>query len=306
MKDDSDRIKAEILGLNKQFYENFNPKYFTQKVSFLLALLSDTKYLSKIYEQGIEIGDIKAKGKALTSEEEKHLQELLKTEISLIYYHTIETFFRLFIAHTFKTECPWVEISSLTSYSAFKKEVERIQLGQFPSKKDDLKIIIAGVMFGAIPPEKSGIPKDKWNKNLNNLVDWINLFAGDLLKNEDYNAYKHGLGIFTTQLGFQLGNSLVKREKDGVLGYITQKREGKTINYFKTYKFIDWQQKTALIFKISQMIENIIVVGKGRYLKNGERVKIHLFDDIRLVDVFKEGIRTTEISMELPFARQLK
>lgn len=303
-KNDEDIVQSTFSRLNLDFYEKFNVKYFTQKVSFLTALLSDTHVLSEIYTRGIKIGELKATGKELTNQEELHLKELLKAEISLVYYHAIETFFRVLIAHTYKTDCPWVEISDLNNYSEFKKEIKKIVDNKFPSKDLKQDEIITSVMFGQ--PKPDTVKQETWNQSIENTLDWINFIARDLLKNEDYNAYKHGLGLYSSELGFELAGTPLKEDKKEVLVYITQKKENGQINYYKTYKYINWQQKVALIFKVTQMMENIIKIGKAKYLGDSKNVRLHLFHEVKLADIFKSEIHANELKMSLPFCRKLK
>lgn len=294
---------GELKELNDEFYNKFNVTYFRQKVSFLVALLSDTQLLSDIYKKGIDIDGLQAKGDKLTQEEDKQLKELLKAEISLVYYHAIETLLRLLIAHTYKTECPWVEIGDLNSYRLFKKEVEKICKGKFPSKDVDQSKIVAGVIFGGSKPKS--VNKDQWKKNLDNTLDWLNLMASDLLNNEDYNAYKHGLGLFSSSLGFELSGTPLKQEKSDVLVYITQEKDGDYINYFKTFKYINWQQKAALIFQVTYMMENIIAIGKATYLGNAGEIRLHLFHELELSKLFKSGINANLVKMSLSFSKKV-
>ena len=303
--DQEEYTKAQIRHLNEEFYSNFNAKYFRQKISYLMANLADTSFISNQYEKGIEIGDIKAKGEKLTDEEDVNLKELLKSEIAITYYHAIETFFRLFIAHFYRTKCPWVEISDLKSYQKFKEEVTKIRDGKFPKEGSNLAEVICNVMYGSKPPESSNVEENRWKDSITNLTSWITQFASDILQNEDYNAYKHGLGLFTTKIGFEMPGTPIKELNREALVYITQERVGDEINYSKTYKFVDWEQKTALIFKVSEMIDNIIKIGRGRYLGVKEPISLRLFHDIKPIDVFKEGIHTNSISMQLPFSKKI-
>jgi hypothetical protein len=298
-----DKTKQSLLELNKEFYLNYNVKYFTSKVSFLLVLLSDTDYLSKKYCEGVQLGSLKATGEELSKEEKIHLEKLLKTEISLIYYHSIETLFRLFIAHTYQTKCPWIEISNLTSYSKFKKQVEKINKKEFPTNKDILSNVLTSVFFGTAPGKKSNISDDDWEKNLKNLEAWTILFSKDLLGNEDYNAYKHGLGIFSTELGIELENTPIKRSKTEAISYITQKKDVDKIEYFKSYKFLDWEKKVALIFIMSKMMENIILIGKYRFIDKKNGLKLNLFNGFSMADLWKEGFTTNEIKISLPIIK---
>ncbi|OGC38961.1 hypothetical protein A3K42_00360 [candidate division WWE3 bacterium RBG_13_37_7] len=304
--DNKQIIDAQIRQLNKEFYDNFNPKYFRQKLSFLLVLLSDVDYLSKKYEEGIEIGKIKALGDRLTNEEKIHLAQVIKGEIALTYYHAIETFFRLFIAHATNSDCPWVEISNLTTFSNFKQQLERINKFKFPKDAASFEKLIINVMFGNKPPKEANISTEKWTKNIANTKDWIFQFSSDLLKNLDYNAYKHGLAIFSTEIGFELEDTPIKQEKSEAFAYITKKKEKNEVYFYKTFKFINWEEKTAFIFKVCEMMQNIINVGKIRYLRNGQATKIKLFDDIKITDLFKEEIRASEMSMSLPFKLDIK
>lgn len=306
MIDDQNQILNTTFNqLNQEFYSEFNPKYFRQKISYLVALLSNIDHLSDVYEKGIKVGKLDAKGERLNSEEEKLLTQILKSEISQAYYHSIETFFRLFIAHSYKSNCPWLEISDLNNYKKFKDTVEKISKHQFPTPKHKLEEIVTMVIFGNIG-ESNNVDKEKWKNNIKNTLSWIDIFSSDLLGNTDYNAYKHGLSLFSSELGVSLEGTPLKKEKAEVLKYITQQRTKSQIKYNKTYKYINWEEKVALIFIVSEMIENISNIGKKYYLRDEEPINIHMFDHVSPSKLFKNGINLTSINFELPIEKIIK
>lgn len=300
-------LEQTINELNSDFYTKFNPYYFRDKISYHLAVLDDIDWLSSKYESGVEIGELKASGNKLEGKERKYLIQTIKTEISLIYYHAIETFFRLFISHSYKTECPWLEIADLTSFKKFKDIVKKIKDGKFPSKSVAFDDLVSSIIFGNINLSNN-IDESKWDKNINNTVEFIHHFAESILNNQNYNAYKHGLSIFSSELGFSIEGTPIERKKSDILIYlVTEKEDGQT-NYAKAYKYLDWEQKVAEIFILSELISNIFEIGKRIHFskEKNTKVKIKLIDHVSLINIYKEGFHTNEIKMSLPIHRTSK
>jgi hypothetical protein len=59
----------------------------------------------------------------------------------------------------------------------------------------------------------------------------------------------------------------------------------------------------ALIFIMSKMMENIILIGKYRFIDKKNGLKLNLFNGFSMADLWKEGFTTNEIKISLPIIK---
>ena len=114
--------------LNKEFYENFMEDYYLIKLDNLLNIITRTSEYQKSIEMAeIKLGKIGAK---LGGAEENQLQKYAKLELATTYFHCLETFIRLFIAHAKLVSCPWIELSGL-SIKSYRDALQKLSQGDF-------------------------------------------------------------------------------------------------------------------------------------------------------------------------------
>jgi hypothetical protein len=281
-------VAADIKNFNKRFYESFDTQYFIQKCLYLLALMENPKLVNTPLEKGIEIGKLKVSlgQKELDETFSKSFVSNLRSEIALTYFHSLETLFRLIVAHSNQTECPWIDLTEITSFKKFKKDVKKITQHKFyVGKHEDA---IAALFFGK-KTKPDSISKERWNKNLENLVQLLDIYGGDLLDSHTYNTYKHGLALFTEDFGFSLGD-IIKVEKDDAFVMMNNEKDKEHEGYRQlstSYSFTFWQRRFAMVHIITLMLENIINIGKGRYLDE-KNLNLHLFDTLDPIKILRD------------------
>lgn len=251
--------------LNKEFYSNFMDEYYFIKLENLLNIISRTeKYIDNIEKQEIEIGKLKCKFGDSSSEKVKQYS---KIELTTTYFHCLETFIRLFIAHSSLTGCPWLDISRL-SIQDYRNSLRKLSKGDFDwlNSKMNSENTILFTLLGY-----SEIPKEMNKKDIDGLREWIIWAANELLNNYEYNTYKHGLAIYTNINGFSLGSSdKVKIKKEGeCLQFLSRKEKESRYVWQKNIVFIPYDSRATIIFIFAHLIKNIISVGRYMYA-NGE------------------------------------
>ena len=105
-------LPEQIQDINKMFYRDFSLGYFENKIVSLLEIITDNnKYTKSLENRSFKIGKLEIK-----NIEEVNAEEMLKyakSEIVSTYYHCLETFMRLFIAHAKHSESPLMELTTL-------------------------------------------------------------------------------------------------------------------------------------------------------------------------------------------------
>jgi len=150
----------QIYKLNKEFYENYYSDYFGTKLFVLGSMFSNSDdFLKIINNSDIEVGVYKVESSTINGEENE-ITKFVKLELSVLYYHCIETFLRLFIAHSELKQCPWLELSRDTDYRNFKKKINKLSEGIFNFDHESLNSdqIITCVLYGVEDIDKMELP----------------------------------------------------------------------------------------------------------------------------------------------------
>lgn len=258
----SNLISEEYYGLNIIFYREYNTNYFIEKTVIAMYLLNDTQvYKDKLEQMELEVGNIKFP-KIIANNES--IKKFAKTELMNTYYHCLETFIRLFIGHSTHNPCPWFEMYNLKTkeYREIIKKIAKNEFTFLNDKKDEIGIIIS-VFIGCTKLEQCKMSQEAFDK----LRGWIVWCANELLTITEYNSMKHGLTMFQGFGGFSIKADGFELKKEGDAVNIIQStiEDGKKTYNLKT-TFADYDLKIAIIHLFSGLIENIIIVGKRKYI----------------------------------------
>lgn len=289
--------------LDREFYENFDTRYFMRKNEYLFFLLCNLDDYAEKSESVMKYEDVKARGGKMKKRERKELEKHLQAEIALNYYHAIETLFRLFLGHIDIKNSPWLTIATSTNFKKFKKDIKNLILKESLSiDEKDFDESLMDIVFMGNAFERGLTDKEKWNENIKRCKEFLKLFAKNILETPHYNAYKHGLAVFHTDIGIELGDITLANYSDAFT-FIEMKKEVNSNNKYliKTHHFTKWKEKLALTFIVTKFIENIITVGRIRYL--GEKnVFLAFFDRYELEKILtpsKDGAIIDSFSISL-------
>ena len=292
--------------INAMFYRDYMVEYFDQKVILLVDLLSDLdEYIKRIVTKELKIGKLAFKSEEKV--ESNKLEKYAKCELVETYYHCLETFMRLFIAHASFDSCPLMELTAVDTRQ-YHKKLNQIASGNFDNlndkynEEDTISLVLVGSKYS-----NNQINTEQYN----NLKSWIIFCASELKKMNEYNSFKHGLSMF---VGF--GSVKVTNPDDGKVVF---SKEGDAIHileskeYEKQYKFnltnifVEYDFKVILILFYNEMIRNIIDIGNVRYVTKDLKIKIkglHFteFDLFKLRELFydKENIGSSLSSYSIP------
>lgn len=287
-------LPGQEKDINKMFYRNYMVEFFDEKAILLVDLLGDAKeYVERFINRELSVNNLKFKSDDVG--DSKKLEKFAKCELIDTYYHCLETFMRLFIAHASFESCPLIELTALDT-RGYHKKLNQIADGNF----DDLNDRFNGddtILLVLIDNKKdSNLVNDK---QLNNLKSWIILCAKELQKMNEYNSFKHGLSMFAGFGSMKITNpedGKIVLEKEGDAVHILESKETETQYKFNLSSiFVEYDVKVALVFFYNELIKNIIQVGNYRYVTNDKNTRIdslHFteFDYFEFRDIFyKKG-----------------
>lgn len=276
--------------INKMFYRDYMVEYFDEKVMLLVDLLSELdEYIKRIVSKELNIGKLTFKADKKT--DSKQLEKYAKCELVETYYHCLETFMRLFIAHASFESCPLIELTAIEP-KFYRKKLNQIASGNFENLNDKYngEDTISLVLIG------SKYSNNQINiEQYNNLKSWIIFCANELKKMNEYNSFKHGLSMFAGFGSMKVtnpNNGEIVFSKEGDAIHILESIEGeKQYKFNLTNIFVEYDFKVILILFYSEMIRNIIDIGNFRYVTNDAKIKIkglHFteFDLFKLRELF--------------------
>jgi|GEM_PF-2131374 len=260
-------ITEQFLDLNEIFYRDFVYDYFDIKAINLLHMITKPREFSEsINNTELEIGKMKITNPKLKDD---LLIKYAKSEIVSTYYHCLETFMRLFIAHASMEKCPWIEITCLTM-AEYRKTIKKIAEGTFDSlnNKLDVQETLLDTFVGITDMTKIDMTDEQYN----NLKGWIIQCAQELSNMSEYNSLKHGLVLFPSFASMKISavDNELSKEGDGINILCQEEKEERYILSRKTI-FAEYDLKVATITLFSELIRNIIVVGKIHYLGTNEK-----------------------------------
>ena len=300
---DKDLAKIQFKEMNKKFYSNYMSSYYSLKLQNLLYIISHSKdYQNQINGCEVEIGRLKTTFGGVGTEEVK---EYAKLEIANMYFHCLETFIRLFIAHGSKTLCPWLEMSRLNQRK-YKKALEKLSKGDFNWINEELdeNEITLLVITGSAEAQGSFTKED-----IEGLKTWIIFAAEQLLKTYEYNSFKHGLTVYTNTNGFKfMQKDEIKLEKHGeCLQFLSTKEKDDRYVWVENTVFISYDSKATIVWIFMNLIKNIINVGNYYYVDKSKGCDFEFIPNHKLTPRYvlaEDKQMTVEgISMELLYKK---
>ncbi|OZS78496.1 hypothetical protein CF394_06995 [Tetzosporium hominis] len=266
-------MSRKYINLNKEFYDDYAKEYFSTKLLLLSSILSKPdRFMDVLYDgEDIKVGALSFKPDE-NDLAKSELEKYARLELATTYYHCIETFLRLFLAHVSIPACPWLEISRDTDFRKFKKTVADILEDKFKYADTQLTLEenLLYVFYGNYKAEffsDHGITMEE-AKDI--LMKWIKWAAKDFISVYDYNAFKHGLTVSTDTQGLTIGRADEKfkiEERGDALKFIAKKQKKERWVWEKKYVFTPLDFRAVAIHIYSSLINNLLKVGRITYLK---------------------------------------
>lgn len=260
-----DLLPGQTQNINEMFYRDFSLDYFENKIINLLEIIDNSKeYISRVENRYFKVGKFEFDG--VSNIDENNVIKYAKSELISTYYHCLETFMRLFIAHAKFTKCPLMDLTTLNidKYHYIINELSKGNIKVLNNKLTAEKII-SRTLIGFDNIEKSPLSK----KELKNLKDWIIWCAQELKNIPEYNSLKHGLSMLIGYGEIGIPNSDTPFYKKGDAVHILQsKKEDGRFKFSLNNIFTEYDFKVILVHFFSQLIENIMKIGKIRFVSH--------------------------------------
>ena len=284
--------EEQLYELNKDFYNDFLEDFYSMKVINLLSLITNTEQSIKNFLEGpIEIDKLKIEPRT-GDIESVSLVKYAKAELAMSYFHCLETFIRLFVAHAKLSGCPWLELARL-SLPMYKKELQKINDGKFNhfnsriTENETILYVFTG----------NTRPKDEITEEfIDGYKKWLTFAANQLLETYDYNSFKHGLAISPTQNGFTLGrpDEEFKLEAHGdVIEHLIRMTSKDRVIWAKQTNFINYDEKATFILFVEKLMKSILDVGKETYLQGGKGIRVFKAHELLPEDIQKADEKQT-------------
>jgi hypothetical protein len=304
--------------VDERFYEAFPRDYFHDSLMLALAALqAPRRTLSVLTEDQFFRGSDDENVLQLRLDpddlDEESYRKTAKLQIVNLYYHTLETFLRLFLAHRPGVDRPWLEMARETEFRKFKSKaakLARISATWDGSHTEDEAFRLA------FWPERS--PDDQDARLLSAAKEWMRLAASETIDGPAYNAFKHGLGL---QSGEELlawypagqdprqnrdAEPVFKADGDALILLRWEKEADGSRHWVRETRWLRLKEKISVTFVVHRWyIPALLAVGATRFLgRDLEPFSLPAWgpgDALR--HIYREpGIRMTQFSQKLGIA----
>lgn len=191
--------------LNRMFYRAEPHEYFGTRLELLAVAAAKPDLIFETFLGGLEYERLRVGGEGTTRHPDEgvrarqHLAFVIAESVTLLH-HVSETLLRFFLAHAPGADgklapCPWLEIASELSHTAFKEKIK----GRFHEQPidDGRRAEIATVFYGS--PKPAAATESEANRiaaSVENIELWLQHYAAWFLKESNlFNSLKHGLAV---------------------------------------------------------------------------------------------------------------
>ncbi len=261
---DIDLEVEQLQELNREFYQNYYSSYFGTKLTLLGSLYTNPiDFLSIIDSKGIKIDVYETK----QSIERTELEKFTKLELSILYYHCIETFLRLFIAYAECNSVIWLEFARDRDYKKFKEKVKKIANGNFTFRGNGLDYFSKNIFYGLDIINDFEFPENtKLETAIDILKEWLVFSSNEILEVYEYNSFKHGLSVYVGSNSKYYSENDINNEdgKIDCLVYINKCMVDGRYKWQKCTVFTPLYHRAVIVHILQGLINNMITVGKKR------------------------------------------
>ncbi len=262
--------KEQLFELNREFYNNYMSNYFLLKTADIVDKISNSNsYIEYLKGKTFKIDKVSFTADNLENSE---LQSYGKIELMDTYYHVLECLIRTFVAHAKMKQCPWIEMSELSTQK-YKNCIKKIANSDFSWLNNELDSDITVLYTITGHKDISVISRE----DLDGLKLWLSWSANELLNHKEHNSYKHGLTLFTKHQNFSINNTkgkLIEYSGDTICTLQIEEKPNRYV-WTKVFKSIKCDEYISMMCSLLQRLK-IIMCPHSKILKLlGFRIQSH-------------------------------
>lgn len=248
--------RYEYHRLNERFYEMEPYEYLDGRLRSLILTISDTVDHDAIWASEVGYQDLKV---ASVTTDRKQLDRYAAVESTVLLHHSCETLLRLYLAHANRTECPWLEMSSLINAREFKETIRKLgrELNE-PTREADILEVFS---YTSDPKHFSEMTETVWNSHRKAMVRLLRFAIEEVAGVANaYNAAKHGLAIGAGPLNFSFGptgGEMKLMQAGPALNYLEMAGDKGKRRWQVTSRWVDPERNLGIIALVKQQIEDL-------------------------------------------------
>lgn len=188
--------RAQYPWLNTQFYEGFNVDLLHTRLAMLCLMHDSPSLLRDRLGAGVTWGKLRF---ALDPNDmtDAMLRQQAEIELVALRQHAAEVLFRVFWVHALQDPCPWLALGRIRSPGDLKRLVEQYQSASEWTDKQSRLAFHSRSAWGSGSVAENGAVREELAAPAGNVADWVACAAAQVHEAPLYNAYKHGLAIFS-------------------------------------------------------------------------------------------------------------
>lgn len=180
--------------LNAQFYDGFHQEFVTGRLGILCVMHETPEVVEELLAKGVGWGKLK-----LRVEPDETSREALKNnaelELVALRQHAAEVLFRLFWVHAHQEPCPWIALARFRNPGDLKGAIEKYLSGALWRDNNERRKLHARSVWGISAVDENGSVRQRLDKSVDAVAEWIATAAKIVKDAPLYNAYKHGLAV---------------------------------------------------------------------------------------------------------------
>lgn len=281
---DDSMTKEHMREVNQAFYRAEPAEYFHMRLTTLGAAIGSPDGLHSL----LAPPGVTAYGVTINDDGERptdaSLARYALIESTNIAHHSIETFFRLLLAHASGNECPALAVAWARSPGELKETLESMVLS--PDFEDALVVELGQIVFGL--DHKVPGQRDRIVACLPLCRDLARMYLDEA---SVYNSIKHGMAAIAGDAYLAVGDAGTSGSGFAVSGtsieFLERVPAGQSPAFWRsTTRWVDIRERLAAAIFAMHLIDGMWSLARKRYTGHpvDERLTVYIPEGCRLRD----------------------
>lgn len=266
-----------IEELNKIFYARYPRHYFKSALQLATAAYHDpVQTLSPLSEQ-VHLKREPGQGVlrvqvTVEPEDAAAIRETARLQIASLYFHSLETFVRLFLAHAPEVECPWMQLVRDEGQPFVEKLKQLENMSATWETRDNPVDEHVRIAFFPVTDPEPGI-----RAAFSNAKSWLRFAAQECRQARVHNAFKHGISVRSGEPGLAVFSGVDPRTEaeakpvvewsgEALITLARVKQPDRTRDWIMEHRKLSVTETVGIVFLVQRWIQAVLDVGELRYL----------------------------------------